>query len=303
MTPPTSPGGSLLADAACCLADAGIDSPLLDAELLLEHVSGIPRLRRRVLDGPPPSHDIVHRFLELVRQRAQRIPLQHLVGFAHFLDLQLRVSPDVLIPRPETEQLVLLAARGIPTDTPLRILDIGTGSGCIAIALARLFRRARITAVDISPAALSIARENARSTGVEPSIHFLQLDAFAPNASLAGRGPFDLVVTNPPYIPAADLAHLQPEVRDHDPVLALDGGPDGLAPYRHLAAQGARLFESTPHPPDRPRPRLLAEFGDGQAPALVDLFRQNGWNDICVEKDLSGSERVLIVRPPLDPSH
>lgn len=281
----------LLEAAARQLAEAGVESARLNAELLLEHVTGIPRLRRRILQPPPPDAAQLARFHDLVRQRASRIPLQHLVGHVDFLDLRLAVTPAVLIPRPETEQLVLLALErlaGIPSP---RVADLGTGSGCIALAIARQRPDARVDAYDLSAGALDIARANAASTGLGDRVQFHSADAFgsssaAPLPGLADG--FDLIATNPPYIPDSEIPTLEPEVRDHDPGLALSGGPDGLAPYRHLAAHASGCL--------RPGGWLLAEFGRGQAGDLGRLFSNGRWSEISFAKDLSGLERILIVR-------
>lgn len=282
-----------LESAARQLAEAGVESPELNAELLLEHVTGIPRLRRRILQPPPPDAPQLARFHDLLRQRASRIPLQHLVGHVDFLDLRLAVTPAVLIPRPETEQLVLLALErlaGIPSP---RVADLGTGSGCIALAIARQRPDARVDAFDLSDGALDVARANAMSNGLGDRVRFHSADAFgsspAAPVSLPGAAEgFDLIATNPPYIPDSEIAALEPEVRDHDPGLALAGGPDGLAPYRHLAAHASGWL--------RPGGWLLAEFGKGQAGDLGRLFSNGRWSEISFAKDLSGLERILIVR-------
>lgn len=278
----------LLSDAASLLAAAGIESPALDAEILLEHVSGIPRLRRRLGIDPAPPPEVIGTFLSLVRRRADRIPLQHLVGTAPFLELSLRVNTHVLVPRPETEQLALLARRRLPAGTRARVLDLGTGSGCLALALATHEPLLEVHAVDLSSQALEVARQNAEAIGVADRVRFHLRDAFGPDARLEDLGAFDLIVTNPPYIPSDEIPKLMPEVRGHDPHLALDGGPDGLAPYRTLAMRADRWL--------LPGGWILAEFGDDQEVELAQLFADAGWPEISIEKDLSGRDRILIVR-------
>ncbi len=201
------------------------------------------------------------------------------------------MTPDVLIPRPETEVLALAAIKALKSRKDpqhlFRALDIGTGSGCLAISIAVAFPKAEVVAGDKSEAALRIARRNAQACGAS-GIRFVPMDLLAARDS--DFSDLDLIVSNPPYIPSGDIAGLQIEVRDHDPRLALDGGFDGLDFYRKLSEVGLAWL--------RPGAWMLMEFGDGQALALVDLFSGAGWNDISVEKDLSGRDRVLIVRRP-----
>lgn len=271
------------------LARRGVDSPRLQAELLLAHVLGLPRMRlyldfERVV--PPPQLEAVR---ELVRRRGEREPLQHLTGSTSFCGWEIAVTRDVLIPRPETELLAeqavgFLRPRG---DQASAVLDLGTGSGCLAIVIAAQCPAARVEAIDVSAPALAVARSNAARHGVEARIRFHLGDGFQ---ALAGEAPaaFDLLVSNPPYIPTGELAGLQPEVRDHDPRLALDGGADGLDFYRRLAREApARL---------RPGGRLMVEFGDGQEVALAPLFGAAGWMVESVLPDDTGRARILIAR-------
>lgn len=278
----------LLGHATARLASAGIESAGIEAELLLEHITAIPRLRRRIGLAPAIEAAQATAFLTLVEQRTHRVPLQHLVGFGDFLDLRIRVTPDVLIPRPETEQLVLRARERLPSRPDVRVADLGTGSGCIALALAATRPDVQVDAFDLSGPALEIARENAVLNGLQERVAFHQANVFGPDARPVDGRAYDLIVTNPPYIPTTELAELMPEVRDHDPHLALDGGPDGLAPYRNLAILAQDWLHAGGW--------LLAEFGDGQADDLRRIFAECGWSEISVEKDLSGRDRILIVR-------
>lgn len=272
------------------LGERGVESARLNSELILSHVLEKPRLRLYLEFDREVPEPALSRARELVRRRGQREPLQHLTGTTGFLGLDLRVTPAVLVPRPETELLAQLATerlRSAPSEPPRRALDLGTGSGCLAIALAVAVPDAAIHAIDLSPEALEVARDNAVRNQAE-RIQFHCGDGFA--GLPEGTPPFDVLVTNPPYIPTADIASLEPEVRDHEPRLALDGGVDGLDFYRRLSREAGAWV--------RPGGSLLAEFGDGQAPALANLFISEGWTLDGVEKDLSGRERVLIVRPP-----
>jgi release factor glutamine methyltransferase len=221
---------------------------------------------------------------DLVRRRAQSEPVAHLVGHREFFSLDFAVSPDVLIPRPDTETLVLdliTHARRLPAPA---ILDVATGSGCIAIAAAVQVPAARVTASDVSPAALTLARQNADRHGVAARITFLEGDLLAP---LPAGAQFDFLVSNPPYIPTAQLETLDREVRDYEPRLALDGGPDGLRFLATLLQQAPSVLV--------PGGRLLLEFTPEQAPALLELATaQPELSDPAVLKDLSGRPRVLV---------
>lgn len=276
------------------LAARGVDSARLNAELLLSHVLGRPRLRLYLDFEQRVAEADLSRARELVRRRGQREPLQHLTGTAAFLEHELEVGPDVLIPRPETEGLAQAAIhrlRAMSGADPLRVLDFGTGSGCLAIAIAAAMPVAEVHALEVSSAALDTAVRNARRCGQE-RIRFHLGDGFTALRDGSGPSPgeLDLIVANPPYIPTGDLDGLAPEVRDHDPRAALDGGVDGLDFYRRLAREALLWL--------KPEAPLLMEFGDGQAPALRTLFHQGGWNLEAVGKDLSGTERILIVRRP-----
>lgn len=274
-----------------------MESARLNAELILSHVLERPRLRLYLEFDRPVEESALGTARELVRRRGHREPLQHLTGSAGFLDLDLQVTPAVLVPRPETELLAQLAIARLRSDTAVlpgrlrRVLDFGTGSGCLAIALAVALPETEIHALDLSAGALEVARQNATRNRAE-RIQFHLGDGFGALKDLLGgeTRPFDLLVTNPPYIPTAEIASLEPEVRDHDPRIALDGGTDGLDVYRRLSREASAWL--------RADGILLTEFGDGQAPALVELFTTAGWRPDAVEKDLSGRERVLIVRPP-----
>lgn len=268
------------------LGKKSVDSPRLQAELLLAHVLKLPRMQlylnfERVLTEPEAGA-----LREMVKRRGLREPLQHILGSTSFCGFEIAVNRHVLIPRPETELLaeqgwLFLSARSEPA-----VLDFGTGSGCLAIALAAKCPAARIWALDASAEALAVAHANAESNKVAERIRFFQGDGFA---ALTEPQHFDLMVSNPPYIPTAEMATLQPEVRDYDPRLALDGGADGLAFYRRLAGEAAKLL--------KPGGKLMAEFGDGQAPALRALFEAAGWGVEAVLPDYSQRPRILIASP------
>lgn len=280
------------------LARKGIESARLQTELLLSHLLHMPRMKlylsfERVLT--PAELD---QFRELIRRRGQREPLQHITGSTSFCGWEIAVSRHVLIPRPETE---LLAEAGwtflsqlTPSPDaarPIAALDFGTGSGCLAIALALNCPGAEICAIDLSPEALTVARANAARHQVENRVRFFESDGFQ---ALPDELSFDLIVANPPYIPTGEIESLQPEVRDYDPRAALDGGADGLDFYRRLAVETPRWL--------RPGAQMMLEFGDGQAESLRTLFSQQNWIVERISDDYTRRPRILITRngKPLD---
>lgn len=288
----------VLNEAAKLLAVSAIESPRLEAELLLAHVLNKPRLRLylesdRVLAREEESH-----FRELIQLRNLRIPSQYIIGTACFLGYELKVAPGVLVPRPETEILVQLALKDLKERMamvntfrtgPLRVLDYGTGSGCVAIAIAIGCDECQVVAIDRSNLALSIAAENVDRHHLRKRITLAEGDGF--DALGGTESAFDVIVTNPPYIPTAEIPLLAPEVRDHEPRSALDGGLDGLDFHRALSREAAHWLKSGG--------TFLAEFGDEQGAALKLLFSVPPWEGVRLEKDLSGKERVLIVRSRL----
>ena len=269
------------------LTRKGVESPRLQVELLLAHVLEMPRLKLYLNFERSLTEAELGAMRELVKRRGAREPLQYLVGSTSFCGLELRVAPAVLIPRPETELLAERAWSFLAQldSRPATALDFGTGSGCLAIAVAARCPHAAITAIDVSAAAFAVAGENAARHGLGERIRFVLGDGFA---ALPAEARFHLIVANPPYIPSTELATLQPEVRDHEPRGALDGGADGLDFIRRLAAEGARWLQ--------PGGRLMLEFGDDQAEPVVALFAKQGWGVEAVENDLTSRPRILVAR-------
>lgn len=288
------------------LAKRGVDSPRLQIELLLAQVLHLPRLNLYLNFDRVLTESELDAVRQMVRRRGQREPLQQILGSASFCGLELALTPAVLVPRPETELLAerawkfLLARQaGAPSQgaalhegqpptsapQPSTALDFGTGSGCLAIAVAANCPGSLVYALDISAAALAVATANAARHGVADRIRFLSGDGFSP---LPDGVRFDLIVANPPYIPSLQIASLQPEVRDFDPRPALDGGPDGLAVIRRLAAEAPPFL--------RPEGRLMLEFGDGQAQSVSALCQAHGWHVEALEPDYSGRPRFLIAQ-------
>lgn len=277
----------LLARATAQLARAGITTPQLESALLLAHALGSDRthLYARLRHPVGPQH--VSAFWHCVQRRLRREPVQYITGVQEFWSMTLQVDRRVLIPRPETEVVVEVAVRLLqPQTSRPRILDVGTGSGCIAIALARELPQAEVWATDISPDALVVARANAQRQGVLRQITFLQGDLCTP---LPCGVAFDLLVANLPYIPHDDLVALQPEVRDWEPRGALDGGRDGLECYRRLIHQGWQAL--------RPGGWLVMEIGYGQRQAMLELLQQQPHLTAaaCVA-DYAGLDRVIVAR-------
>jgi release factor glutamine methyltransferase len=282
----------LLAQAARELRDAGVESPDWDAELLLRSVLGWDRAA--LVASPETSLSLERdaEFRRLVAERARRVPLQHLTGTQAFWKQELRVTPDVLIPRPETELLVETALELLRERERPLIVDVGTGSGCIAIALAAEREDAVLHATDVSEAALAMARANARRLGLESRVAFELGDLLEPVAP-AVRGRVDLVVSNPPYVDSAERDTLAPEVRDHEPALALFPPGDALSVYRRLVPAAAEAL--------RPGGALVVEIAPGLDRGVADLFESAGFEAVAVRPDLAGRPRAVLGRRPLGP--
>jgi len=271
-----------LEQAAALLAARGIDAARLEAEVLLADALGTDRAHlysERTVPEPART-----RFAASLDRRGRREPLQHIRGRQEFFSRDFAVDPRVLIPRSETEEVVDTVLRRLRRVERPSILDVGTGSGVIAVTLALELPGARVCATDVSAAALEVAKANAERLGVGDRIAFRRGDLALP---FAGER-FAAVVSNPPYVPSGELAMLAPEVRDHEPRVALDGGPDGLDAYRGLAACVADVLTE--------RGELVAEIGFGQCAAVRDLFARTGATVVEVALDLSGIERVVVVR-------
>ncbi|TYO98520.1 [protein release factor]-glutamine N5-methyltransferase [Geothermobacter ehrlichii] len=260
------------------LRSKGVDNGRLDAELMLADLLDLDRVGLYLNFDRPLQADELARFRERVKRRAAREPLQYILGRAEFWSLTLHVEPGVLIPRPDTEVLVEEALKRMPQEAAA-LLDVGTGSGCIALALLHERSDWRALGVDLSPAALRVARCNAEELGLSERFELRR-----GRLEELPAGPWPLIVSNPPYIPRADLAGLMPEVRDFEPVGALDGGPDGLDAYRALTRQTDRLTAGG---------WLLVEVGIGQAEAVRELFAEAGLTELFIRDDYAGVPRVV----------
>lgn len=257
------------------------------AELLLRHALGWERSRLLLHWNEPMPREGRVEFQQLIERKAAGEPAQYMIGEQEFYGRPFTVNPAVLIPRPETELLVEEIIRlGSRMGESLHAVDIGTGSGAIAVTLAAACPGWRVTATDLSPQALAVARDNARRNGVDGRIRFAEGDLLSP--FLASGETIDILVSNPPYIPTADIEELQPEVRDHEPRSALDGGPDGLDLYRRLVAGAASLPGGVPQ-------LVGLEVGIGQAGAVRDMLEAAGcWDSFRIVPDLAGIERHVL---------
>ena len=292
MAGPASVGEALRA-AAPRLRASGSRSPRLDAELLLASALGVPRVELFRDPGRTLQADEAGRFEELLARREAREPVAYILGRRAFRTIDLEVTPDVLIPRADTETLVDVALEALaampiagpdPEDEPLA-LDVGTGSGCVALALATEDPFVRLVATDVDPGALAVARRNGARLGLARRVEFVLSDLFAD----VGERPFDLIVSNPPYIPADEYVALEPNVRDYEPRLALYGGVDGLDFYRRLVPGAALLL--------RPGGTLALEVGAGQADDVAGIIAAaRAYEAPERRSDLSGVPRVVFAR-------
>lgn len=269
-----------------------VDPARLSAELLLSHVLKIPRIKlytdyERVL-----SEKDLLTFRELVRRASEQEPIAYLTGTAHFFNLEFEVTRDVLIPRPDTETLVenvLQLARNQAGFESPRVLDLCTGSGCIAAAIACHLKSAVVSATEISPAAVAIARRNVERLGVNGRVLVEEGDLFEPISRMVDARPFNLIVSNPPYIPSAQIETLDRSVREYEPIKALDGGADGLDFHRRILAQAPeRLLDGG---------RVYLEIAFDQGPAAQELGQAHAaFEDVRILKDFGGRDRVLTAR-------
>ena len=275
--------GSILKWTEQYFGTRGIDSPRLDAEVLLSHVLGKERIYLYVHFDEPLEAPELAAYREYIKQRVARQPVAYIIGRREFMGLSFKVTPAVLVPQPDTEILVQAALDRLAAKPAARVADIGTGSGAIVLSLLYYRKELQASAVDISAAALAVAAENAASLGVAERVMFCEGDLLAP---LAGQQ-FAAIVSNPPYIPTADIAGLAPEVRTAEPMGALDGGADGLVFYRRLVADAPALLTSDGF--------LAMEVGIHEAAPVAALAQASGaFARTEVLKDLAGIERVVV---------
>lgn len=259
----------------------GIPSPRMEAELILAHLLGVDRVKVYLNFDRPMSDDELARLREMVRRRGNREPLAWVFGEKEFYGRLFTVGPGVLVPRPDTETIVEAAIEAVEGD-PVYVADVGSGTGCIGLTVALEKPGVRVFAIDISDAALACTRANVERHGLKERVAVLRGDQLA---AVPASRTIDWVLANPPYIPTSDLTGLQPEVRDHEPRLALDGGPDGLGPYRTLIPAAAK----------RARVGVMVEVGIHQADAVAAMMEAEGLTT-SRKADLGGVDRVVIGR-------
>jgi release factor glutamine methyltransferase len=283
--------GALL-DATQLLQAAGIDSARLDAEVLMCHALGFDKSQLYLSLDEQLDDGVKYQFDIFLLRRLRREPVAYITGCQEFWSLDFRVTPAVLIPRPETERLVEIAlncAGAFGSDVPLRILDIGTGSGAIAVSLAKELPRAQVWAIDVSLPALEIARRNAAHHGVAQRIQFAGSDLF----DAVRESEFHLIVSNPPYVGRGELANLTPEVSQWEPRSALDGGPDGLDYYRAIVTEGYRYL--------LPGGALIMEIGADLGRSVARLLRDaSNYTASKIFQDYACRDRVVVAHRPAD---
>lgn len=277
---------ALLRDAAVALTAAGIDNVRFEARLLLGHAAGLGVEQLVARGSDPVPAGVASAMRELTGRRVRREPMAYILGEREFWGLPFKVSPAVLVPRPDSETLIETVLDLLPErERPLRILDLGVGSGCLLLTLLREYPKATGVGVDASPEALAIAGENAGILGVASRARLMVDDWRQAGWTDRLGGPFDLLISNPPYIETSTIAALMPEVANHEPRLALDGGPDGLEAYRIIAAAAPTLIT--------PGGWALVEGGEGQAIDISGIFASVGMSPQAPRKDLAGVERVV----------
>ena len=280
----------LLEEGTQILINGGIEEARLDAWLLLEYAAGITRAWYYAHDDQKPEQEIADRYRELCTRRAGRIPLQHLTGKAYFMGYEFDVDERVLIPRQDTEILAEEALRLLADQKSPEILDMCTGSGCLLLSILMEKEDAHGTGVDISEGALAVAEKNRKNLHLEKRALLVRSDTFSGEyfQKNSSEHPleYDMLISNPPYIPTADIQQLMDEVRLHDPVLALDGKEDGLYFYRRITEEALRYL--------KPGGWLLYEIGCDQGEAVSRIMRTNDFSNIAVKKDLAGLDRVVL---------
>ena len=271
------------------LTAAGIDNARFEARLLMAQASGFSTEQLIARGRDPAPAPAVETLRTLTARRVKREPMAYILGEREFWGLPFKVSPDVLVPRPDSET-VIEAALSLLTDRsrPWRLLDLGLGSGCLLLTLLKEFPHATGLGLDASPAALAVAQANAEALGVADRATLVSGDWREPAWTDRLAGPFDLIVSNPPYIEAATIDRLMPEVSRFEPRLALDGGADGLDAYRAISAAAPQLLAA--------EGRLLVEIGEGQALGITEIFAFSGLQVATTLKDLGGIDRVLAIQ-------
>jgi len=281
----------VLKEATFFLTNKGIENPRLNAEMLLAHILGLNRIDLYLRFEQPLNQTERQSYKTVLRRRVDGEPLQYIISETEFFSLLFSVCKNVLIPRPETELLVEAAIQTIKeewSESPVRCLDIGTGSGNIAIALAKNLQHAEIIAVDISDQAIAIAKRNAEKNEVADRITFQISDVMQLNFVKDVEPPFHVICSNPPYIASSDFENLPKEIRDFEPRQALDGGPDGLKFYQRFAEAFPKLVDNSG--------TIFLEIGETQAEKIQNIFTGIAGFKIQIKKDLAQKDRLMIGR-------
>lgn len=268
----------LIKDAIQQLEKANIADATVDSWLLSEEILNVKKQNYYMNMGITVNEELAAKYKEAVNKRAEHIPLQHIIGYQKFLDYKILVNENVLIPRPETELLVEKVTDFIGNNE-MKVLDMCTGSGCIAIAVDKMCDKASVVGADISKDALKVAVKNNALN--HANVEFTKSDMFS---NIEGK--YDVIVSNPPYIPTKDVVELEQEVKEHDPLLALDGSDDGLKFYRIISKNAVEYL--------REKGMLFLEIGYDQGKTVPDLLKNNGFTNIKVFKDLSGLDRMVV---------
>ena len=262
-----------------------LDSPKLDAEILLAHVLGKNRVYLYSHFDEPLEKSELASYHESIDRRANGEPVAYIVGQKEFFTIPFRVESGVLIPRPETEELVAIVTSRLKDRESIEILDLCTGSGCIALSILKFLPNSKATAIDLSDQAIKIANENSERLDLQDRIEILKGNLFEP---IDPDKKFDAIISNPPYIPQKDLENLPIDVKNFEPMLALDGGIDGLDFYRKIASESRKFLTEDGF--------VAVEIGIDQSKNVEEIFRRDGFNHIEIRKDLSGLDRVVIAR-------
>lgn len=265
------------------LQKKGVESPRANAEILLAEILKCKRLELYLAFDKPLAENEVQVYREAIRKRGLRIPLQYIVGNVEFYGLKLIVNENVLIPRPETELLVEKIINDSDKSTNLKILDIGVGSGNISLSISKNLPNSKVVAIDISKSALDVANQNAEINSLKDRIEFRLFDFM--NDDLNSLGKFDLIVSNPPYVSENDYESLEPELKNHEPKIALTDNSNGISFYKHIVEASNQLLKKPG--------KIYFELGIDQSAQVQEYFKQNNFTNIKIIKDYSGIERII----------
>jgi len=265
------------------LQKKGVESPRANAEILLAEILKCKRLELYLAFDKPLAENEVQVYREAIRKRGLRIPLQYIVGNVEFYGLKLIVNENVLIPRPETELLVEKIINDLDKSTNLKILDIGVGSGNISLSISKNLPNSKVVAIDISKTALDVANQNAEVNSLQDRIEFRLFDFM--NDNLNSLGKFDLIVSNPPYVSENDYESLEPELKNHEPKIALTDNSNGISFYKHIVEASEQLLKKPG--------KIYFELGIDQSAQVQEYFKQNNFTNIKITKDYSGIERII----------